>query len=237
MIATAEQTLDQVARVREALEETGQATQGQGQRLREQVERVVPLVKRVIHQARTRVVEGGKVPADETSVSLFEPHSRVIARHKGGAVVECGRTVVFDEVEGGIVSRDAILDDGETEHGALAPALTQHQDVCGRAPTFVTADRGVPSPDNERLARDAGVRHLVIPTWGKATAAQRAREQERGWRTRYQGRAGVEGRISSLRRDDGLRRCADHGPDGLERRVGWSVIGSNLRHIGQALAA
>ncbi len=237
MIVTAGQTLDQVARVRDALEDTGQAAQGQGRRLREQVDRFVPLVERVIEQARTRVVEGGKVPADEKIVSLFEPHSRVIARHKGGATVEFGRTVVFDEVEGGIVSRYDILDDGETAHGALPPALTHHQEVCGRAPTLVTADRGVHSPDNERLAAAAGVRHLVIPAWGKATAAQRAREKERAWRQRYQWRAGIEGRISSLRRDDGLRRCADHGPDGMERRVGWGVIGRNLRHIGQAMAA
>ncbi len=233
MIATAEQTLDQAARVCDALEHTGQAAQGQGRRLREQVQQFVPLVERVIAQARTRV----KVPADEKIVSLFEPHSRVIARHKGGATVEFGRTVVFDEVEGGIVSRYAILEDGETEHGALAPALTHHQEVFGQAPTLVTADRGVHSPANERLAREVGVRHLVIPTWGKATAEQRAREKERAWRKRYQWRAGIEGRISSLRRDYGLRRCADHGPDGLERRVGWGVIGSNLRHIGQAMAA
>jgi len=237
MIATAAQTLDQVARVRDALEDTQQAAQGQGRRLREQVDRFVPLVERVIEQARTRVLKGGKVPADEKIVSLFEPHSRVIARHKGGATVEFGRTVVFDEVEGGIVSRYDILADGETEHGALAPALTHHQEVFGRAPTLVTADRGVHSPENDRLAREAGVRHLVIPAWGKPTPAQRARETERGWRRRYRWRAGIEGRISSLRRDDGLRRCADHGPDGLERRVGWGVIGSNLRHIGQALAA
>jgi len=137
----------------------------------------------------------------------------------------------------GIVSRYDILEDGETEHGAVAPALTHHQEVFGRAPTLVTADRGVHSPDNERLAGAAGVRHLVIPAWGKATAEQRAREKERAWRQRYQWRAGIEGRISSLRRDYGLRRCADHGPDGMERRVGWGVIGSNLRHIGQALAA
>jgi len=237
MIATAEQTLDQVARVRDALEETEQVAQGQGRRLREQVDRFVPLVERVIQQARTRVVDGGKVLADEKIVSLFEPHSRVIARHKGGATVEFGRTVVFDEVEGGIVSRYAILDDGETEHGALAPALMHHREVFGRAPTLVTADRGVHSPDNERVAGAAGVRHLVIPAWGKATAEQRAREKERAWRQRYQWRAGIEGRISSLRRDYGLRCCADHGPDGMERRVGWGVIGSNLRHIGQALAA
>jgi len=236
IIATAEQTLDQVARVRDALEDTGQATQGQGRCLREQVQRFAPLVERVIAQARTRVVEGGKVPADEKIVSLCAPHSRVIARHKGGAAVEFGRTVVFDEVEGGLMGRYDILEDGETEHGAGSPALTHHPEVCGRAPTLVTADRGVHSPANERLAREVGVRHLVISTWGKATAEQRAREKERAWRKRYPWRAGIEGRISSLRRDYGLRRCADHGPDGMERRVGWGVIGSNLRHIGQAMA-
>jgi len=237
MIATAEQTVAQVARVREALDTTGQAVRGQGRRLREQVDRFVPLVERVIHQARTRVLEGSKVAADEKVVRLFEPHSRVITRHKGGATVEFGGTVVFAEVEGGIVSRYDILDDGETEHGARAPALTHHQEVFGRAPTLVTADRGVHSPDNERLAREAGVRHLVIPTWGKATREQREREKDRVWRKRYQWRAGIEGRISSLRRDDGLRRCTDHGPDGRERCVGWGVIGSNLCHIGQALTA
>jgi transposase, IS5 family len=47
----------------------------------------------------------------------------------------------------------------------------------------------------------------------------------------------VEGRISSLRRDYGLRRCLDHGEDGMERRVGWGILASNLWHIGRARAA
>jgi IS5 family transposase len=47
----------------------------------------------------------------------------------------------------------------------------------------------------------------------------------------------MEGRISSLRRDYGLRRCPAHGEDGLVRHIGWGVIASNLRHIGQHLAA
>ncbi len=150
--------------------------------------------------------------------------------------LQFGQTVVFDEVEGGIVSRYAILQDGVATHGALAPTLTHHQEGFGRTPTLVTADRGLHSPANERLARDARVGTLVIPPWGTATAAQRAWEKERGWHRRYRWRVGIEGQISSLRPDYGLRRCADHGLDGLDWRVGWSVIGSNVCHIGQALA-
>lgn len=38
-------------------------------------------------------------------LSLFEPQTRIIPRHKGGAAVEFGRQVELDEVEGGIITR------------------------------------------------------------------------------------------------------------------------------------
>jgi transposase, IS5 family len=133
--------------------------------------------------------------------------------------------VVVDEVEGGIVSRFAALEDKTAEQGQLAPALEYHQQVFGRPPQLVTADRGVHAADNERVAQHAGVKHLVIPRSGVVSEAQREREHARSWR------AGIEGRLSGLRRDYGLRRCPDHGEDGFVRHLGWGVIASNLRHI------
>lgn len=59
---------------------------------------------------------------------------------------------------------------------------------------------------------------------------------ERTWRRRYRWRAGIEGRISSLRRDFGLALCAYHGEVGMERWVGWGVVASNLRRIARHLA-
>ena len=47
----------------------------------------------------------GQVPAREKVLSLFEPHTRLIPRHKGGAAVEFGRQVMLAEVDGGIVTR------------------------------------------------------------------------------------------------------------------------------------
>src|SRR5260370_168184 len=79
-------------------------------RLVEQAEQVLPLVERIITQTRRRVLEGKKMAAGEKVLSLFEPHTRAIPRHKGGALVEFGRQVMLDEVEGGIVTRYAILE-------------------------------------------------------------------------------------------------------------------------------
>ena len=53
--------------------------------------------------------------SSEKVLSLFEPHTRAIPRHKGGAQVEFGRLVMLDE-EGGIVTRYQILEH-PTEHG------------------------------------------------------------------------------------------------------------------------
>ena len=75
----------------------------------------------MIGQTERRVFAGESVPAAEKLVSLFEPHTRIIPRHKGGAAVEFGRLVVIDEVEGGIVTRFAVLADKTANRGNSRP--------------------------------------------------------------------------------------------------------------------
>jgi len=181
-VATAQQAVRQAERVRQARTEAGASAPRRVARVRESVDQVLPRVSQVIHHARARVLEGQKAPADATIRSLFEPHTRVIPRVKGGAAVEVGRTVVCDAGEGGIVSRFDVWADGVTERDELGSALTHHPAVCGHPPRLVTGDRGLHRPDNARLARAAGVRHLVIPSGGHVSPRQRAREKDRTWR-------------------------------------------------------
>lgn len=176
------------------------------------------------------------MPSVEQVLSLFEPHTRVIKRHKGGAAVEFGRQVEFDEIEGGIVTRAQVLADGESERHQAVPAVKHHRAVFGRAPDLLAGDRGTHTKDVEAQALALGVRQVVIPRSGRTTAEQRAREHSRAWRRRYRWRAGIEGRIHVLRRDFGLRRVRSHGADGLERDVGWGLVAHNLRQIATAQA-
>ncbi len=72
-----------------------------------------------------RVLEGKKVASADKVLSLFEPHTRAIPRRLCGALVEFGRHVMLDEVEGGIVTRYEILEHTH-EHGQAVEAVAHH---------------------------------------------------------------------------------------------------------------
>jgi transposase, IS5 family len=91
LIETTEHMVRQSQQVMAAL--AGQSGQ-QAKRLLTQAKEVLPLVQRVIAQTRTRVLSGKKMASDQKVLSLFEPHTRAIPRHKGGALVEFGRQVI-----------------------------------------------------------------------------------------------------------------------------------------------
>src|SRR5947209_5501905 len=149
LIETAEQMVQQTTRVVKALSEQ---TESQAKRLLTQAQQVLPLVEQVIAQTRSRVLDGKKVASEKKVLSLFEPHTRAIPRHKGGALVEFGRHVILDEVDGGIVTRYEILS-YPNEHGQATEAVEHHQKVFEHPPN--RAFRRSRGP----LARDGGHTH------------------------------------------------------------------------------
>jgi IS5 family transposase len=232
LVKITEHMVQQTTRVVQAL---SQQAERQAQRLRSEAEAVLPLVKRVIAQTRSRVLEGKKAPSDQKVLSLFEPHTRAIPRHKGGALVEFGRHVILDEIEGGIVTRYEILEHPH-EHGQAVEAVAHHIALFDHPPGTVAGDRGVHSSETEAKLTAAGVKRVAIPASGKLSEERQGLEHTRPWRRGYRWRAGIEGRIASLRRDYGWRTCRYHGQNGMERWLGLGVIASNLRHVAQATA-
>jgi transposase, IS5 family len=211
------------------------ATDAGAHRLRAVLQTFIPRVQQVIHQTTRRVLEGEKLPASEKLVSIFEPHTAIIRKRKLGKPTEFGRVVWLDEVEGGIISRYAVLAGNPDDAAQLVPSLEQHIGRFGRAPDLLVGDRKVATRQDEQRAREYGVRRVVLPQGGRTTAARQAHERQ-GWFQRGRDwRAGIEGRISGLKRRHKLDRCRYHGEDGMERWVGWGIITHNLRTIAQAL--
>jgi IS5 family transposase len=208
----------------------------QGRRLAERIEHFLPLVDRAIAQATRRVLRGEAMPADEKVLSVFEPHTQAIRRHKPGKPTEFGRKVLLDEVEGGIVSHYAILTDVGLEHPHFVASLDAHQERFGRPPDLVAGDRGLYSPENEDRARERGVKRTVLPKVGRASRERQLHERQRWFRRGFRFRAGAEGRIHALKRDYGLARCRDHGEDGFGRWVGWGILTHNLAQIARTQA-
>jgi IS5 family transposase len=205
----------------------------QAKRLLKQAQGMWPLVPGVIAQTRRRVLAGKKMASGEKGLSLFEPQTRAIPRHKGGALVEVGRQVILDEVEGGIVTRFQSLSH-PTEHGQAIEAVDHHGTQFSPPPDRVAGDRGVQSAETQERLLAAGVKCVAIPAAGKLSEERRALERSRPWRRSYRWRAGIEGRIASLRRAYGWRKSAYPGQDGMERWLGLGVIASNLRRIALA---
>jgi len=178
LVETPEQMGKQPKRLVNALQTQ---TQQPAQRLVEQVEQMLPLVERVSTQTRKRVVENKKVPSSDKVLSLFEPHTRAMPRHKGGAWVEFGRLVTLDEVEGGLVTRYQILEHPEA-HGQAIDGVAHHREVFARPPRVVAADRGVHSADTAEKLKTAGVKQVALPAVGQASQERRALERTPAFR-------------------------------------------------------
>jgi IS5 family transposase len=203
LVETTEQMVHQATQVVQAL---AQRTEGLATRLVQLAQEVLPLVERVLQQMRQRVLSGKKVAAVDTVLSLFEPHTKAISRHKGGATVEFGRQVMLDEVDGGIITRFEIREH-PTEHGQAIPAVEHQVALFEHPPGLVTDDRGVHSADTEERLHQLGVKRVALPASGKLSAQRQAEEHTRAFRRGYRFRAGTPGRIASLRRDSGWREC------------------------------
>jgi transposase, IS5 family len=234
LLAITQATVQQAQRVGAVLQ--AHATQA-SQKLRGTLDHVIPLVQQVIGQTTRRVLQGEAVPAPAKLVSLFEPHTAIIRKGKPGKATEFSRVLWLDEVEGGIISRYAVLDGTPAEDAQLPPSLDHHVRLFKSPPRLLAGDRGVHTTANEQYAAAHGVKEVVLPKPGAKSAPRMAHEQQRWFRQGHNWRSGIEGRISGLKRRHKLNRCRYHGTVGMERWVGWGVIAHNLRVIAQATAA
>jgi IS5 family transposase len=224
------QTIDWALQTQKQLQKQSQPG---AKRLVETLKHFIPLARQVIQQTTRRILKGEQVPAKEKIVSIFEEHTAIIVRGKEAKPVEYGHKIWLNEVEGGIVSHYRILDGNPSEEKQWKPSLKAHIKSFQQPPFQASADRGLSSDPNEKLAHDLGVRYVVIPKRGYRSKA-RLKHEHKAWFVK--GRhwhAGVEGRISVLKRAHGLGRCLNHGGTGFQCWVGWGVIAGNLAVLGR----
>lgn len=207
------------------------------QKLARSLQHYLPLVQQVIDQTTRRVFQHDAVPATEKIVSLFEPHTAIIRRGKPAPHdTEFGRKLWLVEVDGGLISEYRLLKGNPPDARQWKQSLKHHRRLFGHPPQLASADRGIFSPDNETSAYAEGIEHVALPQPGAKTPARRAYEAQPWFKAALRFRAGIEGRISGLKRARGLDRCLNHGEPGLQRWLGWGVIANNLIILATKLA-
>jgi IS5 family transposase len=192
-----------------------------------ELEQMVALVRRVIEQTRARVF-GGDTHYPGKLLSVFEPHTEAIRKGKASKPTEFGKLVKIQEAERQIVIDYEIYEHRPEDCALLLPAVATHTKTFGRPPQLLAADRGFWSRANKRAAKAAGVTKVCVPAQGRLSAEERAEQHSRWFRRGQRFRTGCEGRISVLKRRDGLGRCRYRGMRGMRRWVGWGVVSNNL---------
>jgi IS5 family transposase len=203
-------------------------------RLRRELENMLPLVQQVMRQTKARVF-AGDTHAEGKIVSLFEPTTEVIRKGKAGKPTEFGKMVKLQEAENQIVIAYEVYDQRPSDSDILMPAIETHQARLRRTPHLVAADAGFYSAKNEAAAKANGVKRVCIPN-RSTKSPERKREQKKRWfRNGQKWRTGSEGRISVVKRRHGLNRSRYRGDAGMKRWIGLGVIADNLVNISRAM--
>lgn len=182
------------------------------------------LVERVIDQTERRVLGGETVPSGEKVVSLFEPHTDIIAKR---GRVQYGHKLNLSAGGSGMVL-DAVVERGNpADSSRLIPMLERHAELYGQAPAQVACDGGYASKANLREAKALGVGDMVFHKKRGLDPLEMASSAGVYGRLR-RFRAGMEAAISYLKRCFGLRRCNWRGLEHFRAYVWSAIVTHNL---------
>ena len=133
--------------------------------LRDKLDAMVALVRKVMKQTRARILRGD-TRGDGKLVSLFEPETEIIRKGKAGKPTEFGKMVKLQEAENQIVTDYEVYDRRPNDADLLIAAVETHHARLGRIPRLVAADAAFYSAKNEAAAKAKGVKPIFYSSSG-----------------------------------------------------------------------
>jgi len=195
-------------------------------RLSGQLGEWIESVEKVVWQTK-EVIKGNR-HLPRRLVSLFDVSARPIKRGKARTDTEFGRKVLLGETDHGIITTYDVLEENPADTTLLKPAVKGHRRLFRKRLKAVAGDRGLYSQGNEDWLKSSGVKQVSIPKRGKIGAERRSYQKQSWFKRLQQFRAGIEARISLLKRKFGLRRSRLRGGPGAGIWVGQGIFAHNL---------
>src|SRR6266498_2207118 len=212
-----------------------QWTRGQTQQVLRRMDQVLEQLPAARRQARERILKEEPVNNQDKILSLYEPDARVIVRHKAGAEVEFGNTLLLGEsLDGLIVDWELFAQSAPADSRLLVRSLERTRANLAVKMDLLGADRGFDSQSNQDKLSNLKVYNAVCPR-----KPAQLKKRKRSWKFKAaQGRrAQTEGRIGILKENffgSPLRR------KGFAHRnlaVTWGVLTHNLWVIARLVQA
>jgi IS5 family transposase len=195
-------------------------------RLRGQLDEWIEAAEKVVRQTQ-EVIKGNR-HLPRRLVSLFDVDARPIKRGKSRGDTEFGRKVLLGETDHGIISTYDVLEENLSDTTLLKPAVKGHKRLFRKRLKAVAGDRGFYSQANEDWLKDGGVKQISIPKRGRISGERRSYQKQSWFKRLQRFRAGIEARISLLKRKFGLKRSRIRGSPGVNIWVGQGIFAHNL---------
>jgi IS5 family transposase len=195
-------------------------------RLRGQLDEWIEAAEKVVRQTQ-EVIKGNR-HLPRRLVSLFDVDARPIKRGKSRGDTEFGRKVLLGETDHGIISTYSVLEENLSDTTLLKPAVKGHKRLFRKRLKAVAGDRGFYSQANEDWLKDGGVKQISIPKRGRISGERRSYQKQSWFKRLQRFRAGIEARISLLKRKFGLKRSRIRGSPGVNIWVGQGIFAHNL---------
>lgn len=200
----------------------------------ERIERFYQPTSQVVSTAYRRTQLGETVANEDKLFSIFEPHTQLYRRGKAGQPNQFGRMVMVYEDNAGFISHYYLMGRYELDADVVVEqtriAQRKHSDEIEDA----SFDRGYFSQENQNDLKTI-VAHPCLPpkhrnqyaTWLEEASVRIHRSRKH--------HSGIESAIGAFQSGNGMKRCRDRTEAGLERYLGWAVLGRNTHVLGKLL--
>lgn len=207
----------------------GENASSKTKHLVEDLKKQMKAVDQIVQQSK-QVVSGNRSIPDRV-VSIHDTDARPIKKGKPRNPTEFGYKLIIQETEDHVITGYGVYKGNPSDEALLAESLKKHKKLFGKSPWGIAADRGFGSKDNEDLCTGEGVKRASLPKRGRLSKKQKEKEKQ-SWFKRLQcWRAGIEARISLLKRKYGLSRSRSRGYQGTKNWVGNGIFAYNLQKI------
>lgn len=216
-------------RYRQQLDEQWEKTQW----TRKQTEQVLGRMDNVLEQlpaarrqARQRILKEEPVKNEEKILSLYEPDAQVIVRHKAGAEVEFGNTLLLGESpQGLIVDWELFAESAPADSRLLIKSIERTEKSLKHKIKMVGADRGFDSESNQTKLVDRKTYNAVCPR-----SKELLKKRFKSWKFRaaQHRRSQTEGRIGIFKATFLGSPLRSKGFNHRNVAVAWAVLTHNL---------
>jgi len=216
-------------RYRQQLEEQWEKTawtRKQAQQVLSRMDNVLSQLPAARRQARQRILKQEPVRNEEKILSLYEPQARVIVRHKAGAEVEFGNTLLLGESpQGLIVDWQLFAESAPADSRLLIKSIERTEKSLEHKIKMVGADRGFDSESNQTKLLDRKTYNAVCPR-----SHELLKKRYKSWKFRaaQRRRSQTEGRVGIFKANFLGSPLRSKGFDHRNVAVAWAVLTHNL---------